>query len=1179
MKKLLALVLALVMTLGLATVGTNAALSDTFKDAKDINYEEAVAVMNAIGVIIGDDQGNFRAGDKLTRGEAAKIIAYLRLGNKTAEALGASGTKFTDVPTSHWACKYIEYCAAEGIINGVGDNKFDPNGQLLTIDFAKMLLGALNYDAKIEGMTGADYRIFTSSLADRVGIFDGNSNAAGTAPVTRDEAALYSFNTIKSPLVQYNNKGGSISINGADISLGASDASYVVSTIASQQNISDRKLTNTGTTSDGGYTVEFGERYYPKLKLSKTLDDFGRPSNSWTYDNKEIGNYVDYDKQFGTDYTTKVTGKTLYELIGGDAIKSANSVFTYFVDGKPVDADELEAYNETRLTKNQTGGYGATGKGVLTQIFKIDYQNEVGTNIITEYRFISVHTYIAKVSAEYNKTKNATMFEFVTDDDDTQIEEFYIEGGKSGYGLNDMSIKADANADDMPSVKNLKLDQYQLVNVAWQEGSKYEIVAVCDPSKTEEDAKVTKWSSKDDDAYLVTGGQQQDWSKRIYEEFDGYDQTALDVNYNLIYDLYGYVIFAEKYEESKNYVFLSAFDLSGSNRVVTLADAFLIFLDGTTADAKINVTDTDDNINKAINIVNDADDYTGGTADYTYIPLLQFAQDNDGSEHYNKWFTYTKSGEGKDAVYTLKPVYDKTEGVYRTFSYEQTDLTQKVSTKNPNFLNPVLNTRVYGNNDSVYMTVGKKDNSSSYGTGHASIAKVTGGPYTGVQSVTLKVSATPVAWEYDLAVERFAASKGDANANVSTPYYENNAAWDNENHNVFVVYDKDKYVIGAIVFGDGEGSKYYTYAVKGAQNERKEGSYYYWEFQGIVDGELKTLTVKDTDNFKVIDRVRDQVDATGFGGKGIGYRTMFSLTYDKDGYVTDAEIVYNDGGKDSWYTEAKWDDSTAYDGEAVYDVAASFVDDVDAVANGLSTYTIADRKLTPATWNVKSGYVTLTEKGATLYQDDGSSTDVGLTIASGAPIWVVQNYRVGGVKTESFSTFKAAIASLEDITDESGVQFRGIISAALNSNGTAKWVVIKSNTTVENGQTSGKETSTTIGSIEIGTNGVIYINEKDTYFGSVVDYGFTFELYRRTESQSDFPTTPISNGTWNAGSAVYKNADAIVDGSYLTVDMLLQKDGAPTATKIAEGDSFYVVINGTTSKSTTILDEAGVVTH
>ena len=214
MKKLLALVLALVMSMSLVTI-SNAA----FKDADKIDYDEAVEVMNAIGVLVGDEKGNFNAKENLTREQAAKIISYLLLGNKTAEAL-VGAAKFTDVAATRWSAGFVDYCASTGVVAGNGDGTFAPAGQLTGFQFAKMLLVALGYDAKIEGFTGTDWQINVSKVANQVGLFNGLS-ISGTAVLTREQAAQMCLNTIKAPLVEYSNKGGNISVNGAVIEIGA----------------------------------------------------------------------------------------------------------------------------------------------------------------------------------------------------------------------------------------------------------------------------------------------------------------------------------------------------------------------------------------------------------------------------------------------------------------------------------------------------------------------------------------------------------------------------------------------------------------------------------------------------------------------------------------------------------------------------------------------------------------------------------------------------------------------------------------------------------------------------------------------------------------------------------------------------------------------------------------------
>ena len=69
MKKFLSLVLALVMTMSLVTVGAGA---KDFTDDDKINYEEAVAVMSEVKVLDGYTDGSFKPQGELTRGAAGR---------------------------------------------------------------------------------------------------------------------------------------------------------------------------------------------------------------------------------------------------------------------------------------------------------------------------------------------------------------------------------------------------------------------------------------------------------------------------------------------------------------------------------------------------------------------------------------------------------------------------------------------------------------------------------------------------------------------------------------------------------------------------------------------------------------------------------------------------------------------------------------------------------------------------------------------------------------------------------------------------------------------------------------------------------------------------------------------------------------------------------------------------
>ena len=273
MKKLLALVLALVMSMSLVTI-SNAA----FKDADKISNKEAVDVMAAVGVLAGYDNGEFGATDTLTRAQACKIIAYLDLGGKTADAIKGTGTVFTDVKATSWYAGYVEYCAGAGYVAGVGGGKFDPEAKVTGVQFAKMLLCALGYKAEVEGYTGSDYTIAIARDANKNDLFDGLSIVT-SANLTREQAAQMAFNALEATVVEY--QGGT--------NVTTSDGTSVIVN-ATRNEVKESKYDYTATNGKSTNASDGVQQLCEKLyqdKLIKTTgesDDFGRPSTKWIYD-------------------------------------------------------------------------------------------------------------------------------------------------------------------------------------------------------------------------------------------------------------------------------------------------------------------------------------------------------------------------------------------------------------------------------------------------------------------------------------------------------------------------------------------------------------------------------------------------------------------------------------------------------------------------------------------------------------------------------------------------------------------------------------------------------------------------------------------------------------------------------------------------------------------------------
>ena len=441
MKKLLALVLALVMSMSLVTI-SNAA----FKDADSIDYKEAVDVMNAVGVFVGDEKGNFNAKENLTREQAAKIIAYLELGSKAADAL-VGGATFTDVASSRWSAGFVGYCAQAGIVSGVGDSKFDPAGQLTALQFGKMLLVELGYDAKAEGMVGTDWAINTSKLMAGTKLMDGISGSVNQV-LTREKAAQMCLNALEAPMVTYDTKGSTITVDGTKINFGASVAKYETSTVAKDQNISKEKLTS------GEYTVELGEKLYKDLKKNSTTDAFERPATEWMLKAKSIGTYAD---AADLSYTATVEIGTIYSDLGLSKGIDDSKV-TYYEDGANLSSSWTQ--DIVKGSKVEKGG-----NGTLLEV----YYNDDAESLTV----IAINTYVGKITASYKasttkdayvtftaKTGSGSTYE--TDDsyskDDIVLYTYSSKAGDAGVKSMALAEKVTGKMNGFTAAKNVTVD-------------------------------------------------------------------------------------------------------------------------------------------------------------------------------------------------------------------------------------------------------------------------------------------------------------------------------------------------------------------------------------------------------------------------------------------------------------------------------------------------------------------------------------------------------------------------------------------------------------------------------------------------------------------------------------------------------------------------------------------------
>ena len=349
MKKLLAMVLALVMTLSLA-VSANA-----FKDDKSISddYAEAVAVLNGMGVFKGYEDNSFKPQGDITRAEVSAIVyrVYTQDVKDAKASMYATYNKFSDMAGAGWAQGYIGYCANAELVKGYPDGTFKPSGKVTGYEVLAMILRAVGYDKNGE-FSGADWALHVAQTAQQAGVLKNVKGIDLNAPATRELVAELLFRAI-------------------------AEASTVTYTPAFGY-VTDKVLGNAAPT--------LGYKNF-KLVGNDSADVFGRPATKWIYNVGDKSTLV-VDKPV-VSYTTKVNECDIAKDLG---ITSAKAIEGAYIDGasyaKNLTSADVTSNRYATINPLATTSYvGAQGR--LTEVY------DMGT---AGYRIVEINTYLAQVT-------------------------------------------------------------------------------------------------------------------------------------------------------------------------------------------------------------------------------------------------------------------------------------------------------------------------------------------------------------------------------------------------------------------------------------------------------------------------------------------------------------------------------------------------------------------------------------------------------------------------------------------------------------------------------------------------------------------------------------------------------------------------------------------------------------
>ena len=393
LKKVLALVLAVVMIMGVVSVAS----AKTYKDVDSTNtYADAIDALSSLSILDGFEDETFKSEGTLTRAQAAKIVAIVhnaatngKIKDQTAISALYSNAQnpFVDCNNS-WALPFINYCRITGLADGMTATTYAPNRELTGVQWLKLMLTTLNFDTAKEGYTGTGWDVNVLNRANEIGLTAGLADGwKAIAPITRGEAAQILYNALTKYLVEY---GQLVKHNTAD-----ADYAYKSSFISNEQ------------VAKSGYTLggKMG------IKITRTTDSFRRPGYAWSYGSWSAF-YMD------TPVNSYTTAVTMCDILKNDMGVKETSSTEVKLDGEGLNYVAVDGYkwgissdtpavtlkhDSSKNCQKNTGLWYTSqfgGQGDLTQVF----ETEAGWVITT------IHTFLAEVDSftATNKYSHAT---------------------------------------------------------------------------------------------------------------------------------------------------------------------------------------------------------------------------------------------------------------------------------------------------------------------------------------------------------------------------------------------------------------------------------------------------------------------------------------------------------------------------------------------------------------------------------------------------------------------------------------------------------------------------------------------------------------------------------------------------------------------------------------------------
>ena len=540
LKRALSLALASVMLLGMMVVGTSA----SYPDVKATDNEEAIAVMQLLKVMTGDEKGNFNPEKAVTRNEMAVIMTKL-LDLNTKDYAGSS--PFTDVPA--WAEPYVAACYANKIVSGTSATTYGGDQTVTTAQAALMVLKALGY-FQYAADFGDDWMVSTVKQASKIDLFDGLTSNANAA-LTRNDVAQMALNALEADVVDTDGNGGT-TIKGEGFEITTGSAKY-----AKVENTKFDYRKDVKASEDK--VQQLVEKLFDKDVTKESENDkLGRPATKWTYKDTKTKDISVADKADAV-----YAGKDFDKDVIKDLTDDDKTIVASYYNGAKIDDTTAREYY-TKLYKT---------KGITVELY--DDDDKITVVILEAY---------------------AAQIKDIKTDDDDKVTKVDVEVFEASYGIKDTSVVLTIDADDDEDaydvIKGYKEDDVFALYLkpAWdaKDANMDKVVLAAEDVEAVEGKVTAKSADKTYNGWIKIDGTKYNFANE-------YSQVAISVKDEGTYYIHnGYVLHSDKdaNKSDDEYLFVVR---KGSDKDTFGAFTYyaeVVFTDGTSKTVELDITDT-----------------------------------------------------------------------------------------------------------------------------------------------------------------------------------------------------------------------------------------------------------------------------------------------------------------------------------------------------------------------------------------------------------------------------------------------------------------------------------------------------------------------------------------------------------------------------------------------------------